>query len=263
MAPYPFLAQVRLTVFTSCAVPLGENLMFFLRSGAKSTSSKIALAIADGATLEDVFAEYPGFVLMNKRKIEDLSAWQTSLSLKRVKIAFPGVQYYGEDLQTQSVCDWLSRNLTGDREFKSPQLWLYGPPDSRKTTLCRKLETYFHTYWTPNSELFYDGFDDSYDLVVMDEFREGKPSEWLNLWLEGSYMMVRRKGLAPVSKRRNQPVIVCSNFLPQQLYGEPTALACLQARVIVIRLENPLDIDNIRFEAAQVEQHMELASPIL
>lgn len=216
--------------------------------------------LADGQSMEDVNDKYPGFTLMNKRKIEDYAAWQASLSLKRVRLAFPGVQYYGEDIQTLAVCDWLSANLTGDREFKSPQLWLHGPPDSRKTTLVRKLETYFHTYWTPNSELFYDGFDDSYDLIIMDEFREGKPSEWLNLWLEGSYMMVRRKGLAPVAKRRNQPVIICSNFLPQQLYGEPTALACLQARVLVISFVNPIDMPNIRFEHRPVAQHIDIDS---
>lgn len=237
--------------------------MFFLCSGAKSTSTKIALAISAGATMEDMYHEYPGFVLMNKRKIEDFEAWRISLAMKKSRIAFPGIQYYGEDIQTQAVCDWLSRNLAGDREFKSPQLWLHGPPGTRKTTLCRKLETYFHTYWTPNSELFYDGFTDAHELIIMDEFREGKPSEWINLWLEGSVMMVRRKGTAPVEKRRNPPIVICSNFLPQQLYGEPTALACLEVRVQVISFVNPIDIDNIRFEAAPVEQHLEIMSPIL
>lgn len=217
--------------------------------------------LCDGASLEEVNAEHPGFTMMNKRKLEEYLGWQASISMKKEKSNWPGVQYYGEDMPTQRVCDWLSRNLTGDREFKSPQLWLYGPPDSRKTTLCRKLETYFHTYWTPNSELFYDGFDDSYDLIIMDEFREGKPCEWLNLWLEGSYMMVRRKGLAPVAKRRNQPVIICSNYLPQQLYGDPTSLSCLQARVVVITLQDPLDFDHMKFEKPAV-QHIDIESDL-
>lgn len=196
--------------------------------------------------------------MIHKRKLEDYIGWQSSLCMKREKAEWPGIKYRGEDAITQSVCDWLSRNVNCDREFKSRQLWLSGPPDSRKTSLCRKLEAYFHTYWTPNSELFYDGYDDTYELIIMDEFREGKPSEWLNLWLEGSTMMIRRKGQAPVCKRRNQPVIICSNYRPHQIYGEPMAIACLNARIDEIQIVRPLDLDNLKFEAPTPPMHLEI-----
>lgn len=227
--------------------------------GSKSKTDKIANMLEDGATMQDVNAEYPGFTLMHKRKMEEYAGWQAGLALKKEKLSWPGLaEYSGSDPVTQSVCDWLNRNMSAPREFKQTQMWLYGPPDSRKTSMCRMLEEFFTIYWTPNSELFYDGYDDDHDLIVMDEFREGKPCEWLNLWLEGSTMMVRRKGLAPVCKRRNQPIIICSNYQPHELYSDATSLACVNARVEVFRLLVPLDLNNMKFVSPVVPQHLSI-----
>lgn len=229
--------------------------------GSRGKTDEVATMLIDGATVQDVNVVYPGFTLVHKRKMEEYAGWQAGLALKKGKLSWPGLaEYSGNDPVTQSVCDWLNRNLNGLREFKQSQCWLYGPPDSRKTTLCRKLEEFFSIYWTPNSELFYDGYDDDHDLIVMDEFREGKPCEWLNLWLEGSTMMVRRKGQSPVCKRRNQPVIICSNYQPYELYSDATSLACVNARVEVFRLLVPLDLDNLHFCAPLPPLHLEMDS---
>lgn len=209
-------------------------------------SDDIASRVCSGDSLADINATHPGYVMMNKKRIEEYIVWQQTLASAAMKQPLTSISYAGTCPQTQACVTWLSSNLLQQRSFKQLQLWLSGPPNSRKSTLLRTLETYFATYWTPNSELFYDLFsDDETDLIVMDEFRQGKPCEWLNLWLEGSTMLVRRKGQAGVVKRRNQPVIICSNYDPIQLYGDPVDLACIQARVQVITLTGPLDTDNI------------------
>lgn len=214
----------------------------------KGINNEIATLLRQGTTLLQVDELHPGYVLHHKRKMEEYQAWHATMELNEDKEKWPeSVIYTGVHQATQEVCDWLNANLGKDRTFKQLQLWLYGPPHTHKSSLLRLIEKYFSCYWTPNSELFYDGFKDSEcDVIFMDEFREGKPSEWLNSWLEGAPMMVRRKGLPATPKRRIQPVIICSNYLPQQIYGEPIALQCLDVRVKVIKLDNgPLDIGNI------------------
>lgn len=213
----------------------------------RTISNVIAEAIMRGASLDEVNEDHPGFVMMNKRKLEEYLAWRATTASTEAKRPWPGVTYDGPCEKTRTCVDWLVRNIRQQREFKQPQLWLCGPPNSRKTTLCRRLEEFCTVYWLPNSELFYDGFDDSVQLIAADEFRHGKPCEWLNLLLEGSTMMMRRKGQAAVLKRNNPPVIICSNYEPVQIYGDPMDLQCLQARLQVVTLYGPLDIDNVKF----------------
>jgi len=68
------------------------------------------------------------------------------------------------------------------------------------------------------SEDFYDGFaDEGFDLIVLDEFRAQKTIQFMNSFVEGAPIYLRTKG-GQTLKKKNLPVVVCSNYLPEQAY---------------------------------------------
>lgn len=215
----------------------------------------IAVLMNEGASLEDVFAQEPGYFLMHKRKIEDLQGWLAVKKMKENLEAFPGrFVYMGQCLQTTAIVEWLNGNLFKDaRPFKAPQLYVYGAAGSRKTSLVTMLERWARVYWVPNDEEFYDFYSDTdYDLIVFDEFKLQKKLQWLNKFIEGAPCPIRKKGVAAVMKRKNLPVIFLSNYSTEELLKDKDDWNLFNARVLSIGLYNPIDIPNIYAEAITV-----------
>lgn len=220
-----------------------------IKGPSQSKSEKVATMINSGFSIDAVAQEMPGFFLLNKRKIEEYNCYYLERlarqSKKQVKLP---IQYTGADTDTQTVVDWLNANLLVQRPFKSPQLFISGPPNSLKTSLCMRLGMYLRVYEMPILEDFYDFYqDDNFDLVVLDEFKGQKTMQFLNLWLQGSTMNVRKKGTQAI-KRKNLPMIICSNYRLHECYKDTVKLQTLRARLVEIDLLNPIDLDNIQFE---------------
>lgn len=110
----------------------------------------------------------------------------------------------------------------------------------------------------PLLEDFYDLYDDDlYDLVCLDEFRGQKTIQFLNLWLQGGLpMSVRKKGSQGL-KRKNLPMIICSNFALENVYKDANKIDSLRTRLLEVEVGR-IDIDNIQFgnekEEAEEEQ---------
>lgn len=80
------------------------------------------------------------------------------------------------------------------------------------------LEQYLSIYWIPIDEEFYDEWiDHHYDLAVLDEFKGQKTVQWLNRFLQGGPMSIRKKG-SQGRKTQNIPVIILSNFSLEECY---------------------------------------------
>lgn len=79
--------------------------------------------------------------------------------------------------------------------------------------LSRMVKTYFVT----TTEKFFDGLDDSYVLIVFDEFHGQHPITFMNQVLDGQTMNLPQKGHQFI-KRGNQAVIVLSNIDARKLY---------------------------------------------
>lgn len=100
----------------------------------------------------------------------------------------------------------------------------------------------------PLLEDFYDFyFDEKFDLVVLDEFKGQKTIQFLNLWLQGGDMTIRKKGSQYI-KRKNLPMIILSNYSLDDCYKDQLKLSTLRARLLEIALTSPIDLDNIKFE---------------
>jgi len=141
---------------------------------------------------------------------------------------------------------WLNENLMKARAFKQPQLWICSDPNLGKTTLMRSLERYFRIYWMPKFDKWFDRYDDdAYDLLVLDEFKGQLPLQMLNEWLDGSTFQVPRRSAPPYEKRKNLPMIVCSNWDPYGCYNNCTEdnIKPLCARVEVVRVFKFLEFE--------------------
>lgn len=95
-------------------------------------------------------------------------------------------------------------------------------------------------------EDFYDYYDDeTFDLVCLDEFKGQKTMQFLNCFLQGGDMFLKKKG-SQYHKRKNIPVIILSNWSLDDCYrGDCSSI---RSRVTEITLTQPIDLDNIIFE---------------
>lgn len=196
-------------------------------SQRRSTSSSLAIAsrILAGATLQEMMEDpvYQGFVLTNLQRIQLFKAtWEAMQASSGPKAPLDQL-IFSVSLSPERtlVANWITTNLshpppTG-RIFRSKQLYLWGPTEVGKTSVCRELEKYFRVYWAAYNGDFLDGYSDTYDLVVFDEFRGQKTVTWFNLFLQGTPMVINVKG-SSVPKRKNIATIILSNQHPRFVY---------------------------------------------
>lgn len=226
----------------------GINTKTFLTAQANKQSGKLTLVatmVSEGKSLRDVDLVYPGIVLQHKKKIEEYLTW------KQVEAQRQSLQpWKGLDMEamTDPVClaigRWLDTNIKKPRDHKQKQLYIWGPVNVGKTYMVMQLIKYLSTYVIPASEDFYDFYEDKmYDLAVLDEFKANKTVQWLNQWLEGSMMNLRKKG-AQYLKVQNIPTIILSNYRISEVYTKVSAdkLLTLEARLDVIEVTQRLDL---------------------
>ncbi len=199
------------------------DLASYRRSLKNKKSTDLALVaggIMDGSLKDTahIFAEHPSLLLSHKRQVEDAVEWvKERKRLRPTKVWEPFCLDRLEGVLWE-VADWCNLNLGLDREFKQKQLWIVSPPDCGKTTFCNWLAERFYTYVLPIDDAWDDLYHDDYRLVVVDEFKGQRRISWLNGFVQGGRFPVKRRGCAPFIKTNNVPVIVLSNFSPQDAY---------------------------------------------
>ena len=98
-------------------------------------------------------------------------------------------------------------------------------------------------YHMPTTEEFYDQYSDDYDLVVMDEFKGQKTIQWMNQFLQGSPMPIRKKGSQGM-KYKNLPVVILSNYRLSECYVKAAndgRLSTLECRLEIIEIDSMID----------------------
>lgn len=206
-----------------------------------------------GKKLEDIHQDETvgPFVMCNLPKLRDYEAWLHVLDAKR-KGPPAGISFATQcrSDSCKQVCEWLIANMMTPRRLKQKQLYIYGPPDSGKTTLLEKLRTHFRVFEMPvDDRRFNDWDDDAYDLAVMDEFKGQLPITFMNKFLDGQTMKLPILHGTGIMKRKNIPMIVCSNYTLQQSYHntpkEGLDPLLIRFQVVEIEEQHKLDIDVI------------------
>lgn len=208
-----------------------------------SKSSSIAGKIIGGSSVHEICREDPGFFLLNKRKIEDFHAYAQRKIAKPLKSWTPILINLDWSAAQQQIAEWLNDNLFVPRQYGAKDLYIFGPTAIGKTSLLLWLSQYCRVYQMP-SEDFYDHYDDDdYDLVTYDEFKAGKPIEFLNQWCQAAPQPLKKKGISAYIKKKHLPTIFTSNFSIRQNYHvvnekDPSALDPLERRLLQVEVKN-------------------------
>lgn len=97
----------------------------------------------------------------------------------------------------------------------------------------------------PRFENFDSLYEDGmYDLVVVDEFKGNRPVQFMNSFLDGSPLMLRKKG-SQYLKTDNLPVMICSNYSLTDAYKNLDAdyLESLQSRLLTVYIPDTQRLD--------------------
>lgn len=212
--------------------------------GKKRSSDweEIGAMIQSGATTKDI-------VTSKKQRWKDLSRIDDAVSQwglwnMPTKDPFQGVTVLDANPETTAIGTWLNTNVQKPRLFKQKQLYLYGDKNLGKTSLINLLSEHLNIFYAPNDSEWMDEYSDDYDLIVFDEFRAQYTIQWLNRFLEGSVMPLKRRAKSPALKKKNVPVIILSNFSLQEAYQKSSAekLETLEARLLTVHIHQFLKI---------------------
>lgn len=201
-----------------------------------SVTREIAEMAMQGKSFKDICEISPGFALLHMKSIQAFKAYWEDLRLSKPKEPFKRLWFNGTHLPTVRVVDWVNLNFLYPRHHKQPQLYVYGPPNSFKTTFAHMLSRWFRPYVLAQED-WYEGYeDDKYDYAIIDEFKgEAQGLSALNQFLEGSECRLKIKG-SSVVKRKNIPIIILSNFSVKTNLMAPSVHEPLLARLEVVEI---------------------------
>jgi len=166
--------------------------------------------------MKTLISEYPGYSLLHGAKMLAFQKWTSSMEWTRQSL--PSLEW-NLSPQNSAILRWLGMNLFNPaRALRTPQLYIHGRGMMGKTTLLMTLSRSFKTFFPSHGEKYWDGFDDSYELIAFDEF-SGKviPLSMMKMLLDGQTMTLPQRYHA-FSKTKNIPIICCSNFDPVDVY---------------------------------------------
>lgn len=201
-----------------------------------------------GKDNEEIERELPGFMLNHLKKVRD---YRSELAEREERKGRPQLwkaisKFAGKDNPTnQLIANWLNENLLQPHKFRQKNLWISGPTQMGKTTLVEMLgDVGFIVYNVDYGTHFYTGMHDGVQLMVFDEFKGQKTIPEMNKLGDGSRCLLDMKG-ASYRLKRPLPVIVISNFTPEQCYPQtdPQYLQTLKGRFHEITVESPISIE--------------------
>ncbi len=215
-----------------------------IRSKQGYLSEKIS-RLDDYTDITKVCEDMPEFYFKHSRKIARYMTMRRQIRMRNSRIpiirSFQQEEPEGLDFEEGRLYDWLRDNLgSGPRKRRKKQLYLWSETGFGKTELICRLAQHYSVYPVPNED-FYDEWQDGiYDIAVLDEFIGKKRITWMNKWLEGQVMTLRKKGSQYV-KYKNVPTIVLSNVSLEDCYRKvavwgPAILEALRRRFVVIKL---------------------------
>jgi len=235
------------------------DLNAFIEAALKKKSTRTALILKDikeGQTLDDLVEDHSEYLLTNLRKVKE---YLDFLSLRERRLQFAEAQTLKVRVRpadnfcsswNQEIASWLKLNLRETRAHRQKQLWICARPGMGKTSLIMMMEKEFKlsVYYWPKEEVWWDAYSDgAYDLIVLDEFHSQKTITQLNPILSGDPTPLSRRCSAPLTKRDNLPVIIMSNYLPEECFSKvaanaPSKLEPLLDRLTVVQVDGPIRI---------------------
>lgn len=209
--------------------------------------------------MDRIDQEIPGYLLLHHHQVRDYLQYRHQRTLRHGAAEALKILVRVRPALTPlissnvSIANWINSAIRIQRPHRSRQMWIKAPPGAGKTTMISNLETWFklRVYWWPRDEAWWDGYEDgAYDLIVLDEFKSQKKITELNPILSGDTVPLSRRRAPPYVKRENLPVIILSNYLPEECFHRCTsqALAPLLDRLEIVEVSNYVRIERVEEE---------------
>jgi hypothetical protein len=240
-------------------LPLNEksfDLKEFLKLSKEKKNSRASLIVKEFDDLppDVVMENNKDFMLLHGKQMQAYVAWRqererlSKFAKAQTQKVFvvPAPGFYTS--WNNEIASWLTTNLRQKRKHRQKQLWIQGPPGIGKTSLMMMLEEIYtlSVYHWPKDERWWDLYGDGqYDLILLDEFRSQKMITELNPILSGDPISLSRRGVAPIVKRDNLPVIIMSNYSPEECFphaNEHGKLEPLLDRIKIVKCEGDIRI---------------------
>ena len=215
-------------------------------------------------TLEKVTNKWPGYMIQHKNKVEDFIEMVQNFHSDE-KLPYYGVRIPWPDLNDPAphkISSWVSNNFNGqERPHKQKQLYVWGPANLGKTHILMDLSKRFRRYIISDEEKFdHEYHDHQYDFATMDEFVGQKKVSWINAFVEGTEVRLNKKNSRNGSlKRKNLPVIFCSNKSLEEVYSElknksPYQFEALKCRFEEVELKKPFKLEFLEAPVSELRE---------
>ncbi len=238
-----------------------------LGKAKKNTSfAVIAKRVRDGDSLMDIDETAPGFVLQHMSKLNEYISFQRGAKRRKIDLEKIWMRPYRKDASVHNkiLVDWLKLNVKKPRKLGQKNLWIMSETGMGKSRLKEQLMSMLRVYEAPYDSHWWDDYeDDRYDLIIFDEYRSQYPITIMNRILGSETTPLCRRGVAPVMKYDKLPVIVLSNYLPEQCYrklNETTygavSVRALNRRVDVVVFPTRIDLYFVSWDSSQTDDEM-------
>jgi len=177
----------------------------------------VANEIKTGVDWKTLMTEYSDYLLLHMKDVKNFIAEWNSISL--VLTGFREVLFQvNMSSEEKAIGCWLNGNIGKERPLGKKQLWLYGKTGLGKSHLFHvELVKQIKIYFVTTMEKYFDGLDETYDLIVFDEYHAQQTVTFMNQILDGQQMMIPQKGHM-YAKKKNTPVVIISNYPPWECY---------------------------------------------
>lgn len=174
----------------------------------ESKSRMIANHLLEGKSLASAIEMDPGFCLLHLRAIQSFQMEVANMEKKK-------------RIRPPPLCYSLKGTLIEvgfARHFKQKQYWIWGAPNTGKTSFIQCLELAgFLGYQIPTNDDHCEWENGVYDFAYIDEFHGQLSITFLNQFLQGTLLRMNVKGRS-VTKMDNIPVFILSNFPPERAW---------------------------------------------
>lgn len=211
----------------------GERISKILKQKSRKLDT-VATLIMSGKSIKEIATEYPGLAMSNLQKMKNFQTfWRMGEFIPGPWKSLNNSMNSSES----SIVRWMGENLfETSRPIRTKNLFIYGEGRLGKTTLIDQIEASIKTYKPTPQVKWWDGFDNSFDLIVFDEFCGQWPITEMNKVLDGQRMILPQRG-GDFQKTRNIPVIILSNDPPDSLYKN-VSYNVLQAFISRLKIVN-------------------------
>lgn len=226
----------------------GIDVNSFCEEKKSAKSAIIAEMIKKDTPIEEIMEKESGFWMLHSKQIRLFKAEWEAIQQSKTLTGFTPVQMRNTMKSWETLIGiWLNGNINNkNRRLGQQQLYVWGKTGVGKTHFCVQLSKMVKTFWATSCEHFFDGLDDTYELLIMDEFHAQQTITFMNQLLDGQPMVLPQKG-TQFHKKKNIPIIILSNYDLKDCYRKQydenrEHFDALHRRLAIVHVDGPMDL---------------------